>query len=155
MGLLNNNKKQKFDIKDIHSTVQMSGNNAQTIQVIEATVLEVGDDEAENGFSYKYSFTNPVTGKTTEAYDYVQTVQEGEQIFDVGETITAIFTSYTNDVKNFIITRQMIFPKIDGKRKKRRRILKIFYIVLIALAPLLCCISSMIYAAMQEMQQMP
>lgn len=133
-------EKKVFDISQIKSTTTKANGQIQTVVIIPAKVIEVGDDEAENGFSYKYSFTNPISGKMQEATDYLQFISPGEQLFDVGDDVNIIFTAETTNGEEFNVTRQLVFPKVLKKKARIRRFAKILYVLFFIFTMLFCCL---------------
>ncbi len=132
-------KKNEFDVSQIKSTVTKTNGQIQTTVIIPAKVTEVGDDEAVDGFSYKYSFKNPISGKMQEATDYLQFISQGEQLFDVGDDVNVIFTAETTNGEEFNVTRQIVFPKILKRRENFRRLGKIAYVLFFIFFMLFCC----------------
>lgn len=133
-------EKKYFDISQIRSTVTKSDGQVQTIVIVPAKVIEVGDDEAEGGFSYKYSFENPITRRMQEATDYLQFISQGEQLFDVGDDVNIIFTSETTNGEVFNVTRQIVFPKVLKRKENFRRLVKIAYVLFFIIMMFVCCI---------------
>ena len=147
-------KKNKDEqlLSSVKSTVKKTDGTILTTQIIPAKVIEVGDDEAEDGFSYKYSFINPINGEMEEQIDYLQTISVGEQIFDVGDDVNLLFTS-NEDASEFTVTRQMVFPEIINKKERFRKLFKVLYIIISIFLFLVCCYSSQTTATLENTQQ--
>lgn len=134
-------KKPEFDITSLRSTVTRSNGDVVVTQVVPAKVIEVGDDEAEDGFSYKYSFINPMNSRMEEATDYLQTISVGEQLFEVGDDVNLLFTS-ENGGADYSVTRQLVFPEELNKKENIRKVFKAFYIAAFIISALVCCYAS-------------
>ena len=116
-----------------------------------AKVIEVGDDEAEGEFSYKYSFINPLNQKMTEATDLLQTISVGEQLFEVGDDVNILVTVEDSNPDMLTVTRQVIFPKVLNKKSRKRKIISLIYTIFIIIFVLICC--AMSCKVMQDRQE--
>ena len=123
-----------------------SKNNKELmVKIIPATVVKVGNDEDEDGFSYEYEFTNPLTGEVCQAYDDLREIGIGEQIYDEGDELQIIFSERIKQPgcdKNYNVTRCVIFPEQIKKGKRKRRILKILYILFVIFISCFCTLMS-------------
>lgn len=146
-------KKDEFDISSVKATAKKANGETQITQIIPATVIEVGDDEAEGGFSYKYTFTNPLNQNIEEATDFLQEITIGEQLFEVGDKVNVFFTATDGTPEDFSVTRQMVFPHILRKKKIVRTIVKVIELVIILFFMIICCIASQRYQANTDTQQ--
>ena len=139
MKLFGKNNKNKFDVSSVKSTTTHSDRSVITTQIVPAKVIEVGDDEAEDGFSYKYSFVNPLNQKMTEATDYLQMISVGEQLFEVGDDVNIIVTIENSNPDTLTVTRQVVFPKVLNKKSRRRKIISLVYTICMIIFVLICC----------------
>lgn len=148
------------DKRNKEENVPIQTDDGYIIEMLDAEVLKIGPEvtgeEIDTDkvtkknkkdpaiFSYKYKFKNPITGKIETAYDDLVCVEIGEQIYDVGETVPVIFSNKPNKEtgKDFTVTRKIIFPEIINKKKKRIKIVRAVYlIVLFALIFICMCFS--------------
>lgn len=142
---------KKESPKEYKYTEILENGKEKLIQIIPATVIEVCDiDDEEAEFSYKYSFINPINNQMEEAYDYLTSINVGEQIFDIGDEIFITFSNDVNSEENkYIVMRQMVFPEILHKKKIKRRILKICTWVLFLILFMSCCVFN-VYTTMPK-----
>ena len=114
---------------------------------IEATVVEVGDEDKGDNYSYKYKFINPLTNETCEDYDIIETVDIGERIYDVGDEIQLIFTErlpHPGETKNYTIMRTPEYPLERKKFKRKKRILTIIWVLFLLSISCLCSFGSLL-----------
>lgn len=122
-------------------------NNRLLTQLVEAEVIEIGDDEAEDGFSYKYRFINPLTSEECEAYDSLKEIEEGERIYDIGESVNVVFSEHLKrpgEKETFSLTRFPEYPEVLKKEKRKSKTLKIIYILIILMFSCYCTVSSLV-----------
>ena len=131
-------KKEKFDITTVRSMVEKPSGDIEITQIVHAKVKEVGD-ETKDDFSYKYTFTNPITNEVCEGTDILQEIMVGEQLFDVDDDVDIFFVSHGADGTNFEVNRQMVFPEINQKKKKFSIIAKILYTLFLIIGFFVCC----------------
>jgi len=144
-------EKNKFNVSSIKATTTHADGSVATTQIVPAKVIEVGDDEAEGGFSYKYSFINPLNQKMTEATDLLQTISVGEQLFEVGDDVNILVTVEDSNPDTLTVTRQVVFPKVLNKKSRKRKIIGLVYIFFMIVFMLLCC--AMAGKAIKEKQE--
>ncbi len=144
-------EKNKFNVSSIKATTTHTDGSVATTQIVPAKVIEVGDDEAEGGFSYKYSFINPLNQKMTEATDLLQTISVGEQLFEVGDDVNILVTVEDSNPDTLTVTRQVVFPKVLNKKSRKRKIIGFVYIFFMIIFMLLCC--AMAGKAIKEKQE--
>ena len=132
-------EKNKFNVSSVKATTTHADGSVATTQIVPAKVIEVGDDEAEGGFSYKYSFINPLNQKMTEATDLLQTISVGEQLFEVGDDVNILVTVEDSNPDTLTVTRQVVFPKVLNKKSRKRKIIGLVYIFFMIVFMLLCC----------------
>lgn len=154
------------DNREKKSNEQVS-NDKYIVQMIEAEVIAVGcevtGEEPEpmpepkqnkkkkkqeivpERFSYRYKFKDPTNeNRYLKAYDELVTVEIGEQIYDVGETLQVLYSNQPSKENNtdFTVTRKIIFPEIANKKRKRIKLFKRLYtLFLIAFVALCFCYS--------------
>jgi hypothetical protein len=168
MNFLNLFQKDKVG-KEITS-VQSIDQNGNIVQMVEAEVIKVGpevtDEEIDEEliekrkqqeeklkkkknykpkynpvrFSYKYKFTDPITGKEVTAFDDLITVEVGEQIYDVGEKLYVLYSNTPNKEsgQDFTVMRKLVFPETINRKKKFKKIIKIIYYVILVLLISIC-----------------
>lgn len=139
-SLFRKKKNTTSSIYGLKSEVSSPSGLVQRIYLVKAKVVSVGDDEAEDGFSYKYVLTNPVTNELEEATDYLKTINKGEQLFEINDEVDVLFDTIDSTGHNYTVTRQMVFPKILKKKNLPRKIFKIFYTILLVVGGLICCL---------------
>lgn len=162
------NKLQKDGYDNTIPLAQSIDEKGNTIQMIQAEVIEVGpevtDEEVEEKevnvnkkqgknhkqkykptrFSYRYRFIDPETGATKTAYDDLITVQVGEQIYDVGEKLYILYSNTPNKEsgENFTVTRKIVFPEVVSKKKRIAKIGKIIYLIIVFGLVFICMCTS-------------
>ncbi len=144
-------EKNKFNVSSVKATTTHTDGSVATTQIVSAKVIEVGDDEAEGGFSYKYSFINPLNQKMTEATDLLQTISVGEQLFEVGDDVNILVTIEESNPDMLTVTRQVVFPKVLNKKSRKRKIISLIYTIFIIVFVLICC--AMSGKVMQDRQE--
>ena len=144
-------EKNKFNVSSVKATTTHADGSVATTQIVPAKVIEVGDDEAEGEFSYKYSFINPLNQKMTEATDLLQTISVGEQLFEVGDDVNILVTVEDSNPDMLTVTRQVIFPKVLNKKSRKRKIISLIYTIFIIIFVLICC--AMSCKVMQDRQE--
>lgn len=124
----------------------MSENKKELLTTnITATVINVGDEEKNDNFSYEYEFENPITHKIDKDFDAITTVNIGERIYDIGDEVNLLFTEHIphpGETKNFTIMRTPEYPLEQKKKKRKKRILTTLWVLFILGLSCLCSIST-------------
>lgn len=149
MGLF---KKKETEFISPKHTQEKPNGEIITTQLIKGKVIEVGNEEDENSFSYKYSFINPITNNMEEATDYLKDILVGEQIFDIGDDVFLVFSDEPDEIHgtNYVVTRQMVFPKIVNKKKRISKFFKIMHILLLIVLTFICSVFTILSQYIQQ-----